>query len=354
MKKFILIAFICTAIISCKSEDVNYVTFTGEISNLKETDTLLTLVNTAKTIKKEIKINSNGAFKDTLTIDKADHFSILINGKSNGFVFLRNGFDLEMSADNNSFFKTTSYTGKGATTTNYLLAQYKLGGTFGDPRAAFALDKEEFTKKINSFRSKFDSLKKAYKDIDTLVARKNGKQNEDFFNSIEKSYDQQHAAFKNQAEAKLKLAKGKPSPKFKNYVNFKGGKKSLSSFKGKYVYIDVWATWCKPCIAQIPSLKILEKKYHNKNIEFLSISIDDERTAGSWDNALAKWKKMVKNKNLTGVQLYAGKDIAFMKEYQVTGIPRFILIDPKGNIVSANAPRPSDPSLEILFKEAGI
>ncbi len=352
MKKFILIAFICTAIISCKTEDVNYVTFAGEISNLKETDTLLVLSN--KAIKKEIKINHDGTFKDTLSLNKADYFTIVISGKNNGFVFLRNGFNLNLSADNSSFFKTVLYKGKGASTTNYLLAQYKLGTTFGDPRTAFALEKEDFTKKVSTFRSQFDSLKKAYKEIDTMVARKNGKQNDDFFNSLEKSYDQQHTAFKNQTEAKLKLAKGKPSPQFNNYINYKGGKKSLNSFKGKYVYIDVWATWCKPCLAQIPSLKILEKKYHNKNIEFLSISIDDERTAGSWDNAFAKWKKMVKSKNLTGVQLYAGKDINFMQEYQVTGIPRFILIDPKGNIVSANAPRPSDPSLEVLFKESGI
>ena len=98
----------------------------------------------------------------------------------------------------------------------------------------------------------------------------------------------------------------------------------------------------------------MEKKYHNKNINFVSISIDDKRTAGSWDNALSKWKAMVKDKNLTGTQLYAGQDIEFMKEYMVTGIPRFILIDPKGNIVDANAPRPSNPALEKLLNELGI
>ena len=63
---------------------------------------------------------------------------------------------------------------------------------------------------------------------------------------------------------------------------------------------------------------------------------------------------MVKDKNLSGVQLYAGKDTKFAEEYLINGIPRFILIDPKGNIVNANAPRPSDPNLEVLFKELGI
>lgn len=128
----------------------------------------------------------------------------------------------------------------------------------------------------------------------------------------------------------------------------------MDSFKGSYVYIDIWATWCKPCLAQIPALKGLEEKYKNKKIKFVSISIDDESTAGSWDNALSKWKNMVESKSLTGVQLYAGQDIQFMQDYQVVGIPRFLLLDPKGNIISSNAPRPSDPSLEDLFKESGI
>jgi len=215
-------------------------------------------------------------------------------------------------------------------------------------------EKNAFSKKIKAMRSSFDSLKKSYTDIDTMLVRTNDKRNNDFFNMLEKSFDQQHARAKQQDATQNKLIKGKPSPKFKNYINYKGGKTSLDALKGKYVYIDVWATWCNPCIAEIPALKSLEKKYHAKNIRFVSISIDDQKSAGSWDKALAKWRKMVKDKNLTGTQLYAGDDIAFMKAYLVTGIPRFILIDPKGNIVNPNAPRPSDPALENLFKELGI
>jgi thiol-disulfide isomerase/thioredoxin len=187
-----------------------------------------------------------------------------------------------------------------------------------------------------------------------MLIRTSKKEHSELFNTLEKSYNQQYNAAKEQAAAAIKLTKGKPSPKFTNYLNYNGGKTSLDSFKGKYVYIDVWATWCKPCIGEIPALKSLEKKYHTKNIAFVSISIDSENTAGSWENAFAKWNKMVKSKSLTGTQLYAGEDVEFIKEYVVTGIPRFILIDPKGNIVNSNAPRPSNPDLEDLFKELGI
>jgi thiol-disulfide isomerase/thioredoxin len=150
---------------------------------------------------------------------------------------------------------------------------------------------------------------------------------------------------------KLKtVAKGKPSPKFYNYENFNGGTTSLDDLKGKYVYIDVWATWCAPCKAEIPSLKKIEDKYHNKNITFVSISVDRKKDHN-------KWLKMVKEKEMKGYQLFADNDwnSDFVKAYLILGIPRFILIDPKGNIVNSNAPRPSDNSkLEDLFKSLKI
>lgn len=148
-------------------------------------------------------------------------------------------------------------------------------------------------------------------------------------------------------EKNKNLTKGKPSPQFVNYENHKGGDMSLNDLKGKYVYVDVWATWCGPCIREIPSLKEVEKKFHNENIEFVSTSIDQSKDHD-------KWITMVNEKELGGVQLMADKDWSsdFVKGYAIQGIPRFILIDPDGNIVSADAPRPSDPKLiELLEKE---
>ncbi|MEP3836860.1 MAG: TlpA disulfide reductase family protein [Algibacter sp.] len=145
------------------------------------------------------------------------------------------------------------------------------------------------------------------------------------------------------------LKKGKPSPKFTNYENHSGGKTSLDDLKGKYVYIDVWATWCGPCIQQIPHLQKVEKQFFGKNIDFVSISIDKDRD-------YEKWKTMVVEKDLGGIQLFADSDwsSAFVQEYQIQGIPKFILIDPQGNIVDANAPRPSSPKLIELLNELNI
>ena len=79
------------------------------------------------------------------------------------------------------------------------------------------------------------------------------------------------------------------SPTF-DYLNYAGGQTKLEDLKGKYVYIDVWATWCGPCLAEIPHLKKVEAAYHDKNIVFLSISIDVKKD-------YEKWKKFVTDKN---------------------------------------------------------
>jgi len=146
-----------------------------------------------------------------------------------------------------------------------------------------------------------------------------------------------------------KVAVGSPSPKFVKYENAKGGTTSLDDLKGKYVYIDVWATWCGPCKKEIPYLKKVEKQYHDKNIEFVSVSVDVEEKRKAWIN-------MVTDKEMTGIQLLADKAFKsdFIKDYAITGIPRFLLIDPEGNIVSANAPRPSDTKLIDLFNQLKI
>ena len=142
------------------------------------------------------------------------------------------------------------------------------------------------------------------------------------------------------------LTPGKKSPEF-DYENYNGGTTSLESLRGKYVYIDVWATWCGPCLREIPYIKEVEKDYRDKNIEFVAISIDE---AKDYD----KWRGMIEERELVGTHLYTGGDAwqsEFTQAYNVRGIPRFILIDPEGNIFDADTYRPSDPKLRELFDE---
>ncbi|AJR02351.1 TlpA family protein disulfide reductase [Siansivirga zeaxanthinifaciens] len=145
------------------------------------------------------------------------------------------------------------------------------------------------------------------------------------------------------------VAPGQPSPKFVNYENNAGGTTSLDDLKGKYVYIDVWATWCGPCKAEIPFLKEVEEKYHDKNIAFVSISVDQAKDHD-------KWKKLIVEKELGGIQLMADNDFKsqFIKDYFIKGIPKFILLDPSGNIIDSNAPRPSNKDLIEVFNTLNL
>ncbi|WP_299115376.1 TlpA disulfide reductase family protein [uncultured Winogradskyella sp.] len=141
------------------------------------------------------------------------------------------------------------------------------------------------------------------------------------------------------------MAKGDTSPVF-SYESVDGKIISLEDLKGKYVYIDVWATWCSPCIKQVPYLRVLEERYHNKNIVFVSISVDKEKVKDTW-------KQFIIDKQLGGIQLFADKsfDSDFMNAYAVNSIPRFILIDPEGKIIDSEAPRPSFEKTRVLLDE---
>lgn len=127
-----------------------------------------------------------------------------------------------------------------------------------------------------------------------------------------------------------------PDVLFKDPV---GTEVAMRSFKGNYVYIDLWASWCVPCIAEVPYLKALEEKYKDKNITFISLSLD----ASSDD-----WRKKMKELNLHGNQLEMGNS-EFDKLLNVVGIPHFVLYDPEGKLMLYKAPRPSSQEITTLF-----
>lgn len=127
------------------------------------------------------------------------------------------------------------------------------------------------------------------------------------------------------------LYAGKPAPDAAFY-DTTNKVMHLSDFKGKLLYVDVWATWCGPCKREIPELIRLEEEYKGKNIHFLSVSTDKD--VNTWRNYLRKNK-------MAGMQTHQSDSPSenMSNLYMVNSIPRFILIDVKGNIISADAPR---------------
>lgn len=134
-----------------------------------------------------------------------------------------------------------------------------------------------------------------------------------------------------------KLKDGNPAPSFK-LINDKGQEKSLSDYRGKYVYLDVWATWCGPCKKELPHYEEVKKLYKGKNIEFVSICVWDKKEA---------WENFLKAKSLGGEQLFNEQsDKEFTDNYMIQGVPTFVLIDKEGKLISRDAERPSDEALK--------
>lgn len=141
------------------------------------------------------------------------------------------------------------------------------------------------------------------------------------------------------------LLPGKDAPTWEA-VNIEGEKVKSTDFSGKYLYIDVWATWCGPCRREIPYMKELINSFKGKNVNFVSVSVDKEK---------ADWEKMV-SEDPFGNQLFV--DGAFQStlatQFKVNAIPRFLLIDPQGKIINVSTERPSGKIAEILNALPGI
>lgn len=333
------------AIIACKQEPKNYVTFSGKIDN-PNSDSLY--VFQARNYKKTIKVNEDGTFSDTLKV-KPGVYGIY-DGKEQAFVYLKNDADVKLLVDAENFRETIKYEGKDVENSNFLIEKSRFEDGLIDIEALKSLDSLGLEQKIESLKSEMMSFYDKNKNIDSSIIATSKNQINPMLMSLKRYVGQS-------IKLRLELPKGSDSPSFEDYENYTGGTTSLKDLRGKYVYVDVWATWCAPCKAEIPSLKKLDEEYKDKNITFVSISIDDARAhRGSMENAHEAWKTMVADEELTGLQLFAsnGWQSNFVQGYKINGIPRFILIDPDGKIVTPDAPRPSDEKLKTLFSSLNI
>jgi thiol-disulfide isomerase/thioredoxin len=341
MKKIFLL-LVAVALVSCNAGVKDYASIKGK---LKSSD-ISTISVQGKNYSKNIPVEKNGTFSDTLKVVEGAY--VLIVGVEKVPLYLKNGYDLDLDFNIPEGSKDlVIYSGKGAETNTYLVEKRNFFlSPYADPNTYFSLDEAEFQQRIEAAKIELDKSNVDIKKVDSAVVALVSNSDKMLFSYIESNYQQIHSS-----AAALEV--GKPSPVFEDYENYAGGTTSLTDLKGKYVYIDIWATWCGPCKRERPSLKALEKKFKGKNIEFVSISVDNvDGRRGSRDS----WLSMVKNEQLGGIQLFADQDFnsKFIREYNINSIPRFILIDPSGNIVEANAMRPSDPGISAYFEGLGI
>ena len=337
MKK-IVFALATLAIVSCKKEEVKPVDYTlisGKVTN--KINDKLTIVQ-GRNLIKEITLDENGVFTDTLRVDEGN-YTIHDNNQA-ASIYIKKGDHFNMTVNTEDFDKSLAFIGDGAKA-NELFATLTLLQENLDYETLISGDQAGFDTGIESFKKEYmETLNSSGDLLDSATVANQTKSLE----GMSKQLTQMFTAKKENE----KLV-GTPSPVFENYENHAGGTTSLTDLKGKFVYIDMWATWCGPCKKEIPSLKEVEAKYHGKNIEFVSISVDKA-------NAHETWVNMIKEKGMTGIQLFADNNFQskFAVDYAVNSIPRFILLDTKGNIVDADAPRPSSPKLIEVLTAQGL
>ncbi|MGV3459857.1 MAG: redoxin family protein [Flavobacterium sp.] len=138
------------------------------------------------------------------------------------------------------------------------------------------------------------------------------------------------------------LSKGNPAPLF-DAVTLEKKPFNLAQLKGKFVLIDVWATWCGPCRIQSPHFEKMAIKYKDKPVQFVAASTDRKQI---------DWIAEAKTKSKSVLQVHLSSADQFQSQYDVQGIPRFILIGPGGELINAKMPFPEDPLFEKELREA--
>jgi thiol-disulfide isomerase/thioredoxin len=386
--------------INTKTEP-NKVTITGKITNPKGESVAFSNRDTSYSTT----TNANGTFTISFDLDSATYLN-LAHGVEVTAMYVYPGDKIKLTIDTELFDETIEY--KGSSSSSYLAKKYLLeegNDFFGE--VYYMSNAEEYKAYLDSYKNsvinEFNNITDSAfinseitgidKDIEYFIGRqeKLAEYSEDaktymwktrniardfnFYAAIDSlnstdfnnMAEQYAAAFESELNkvtdadfivtAKERIKKttdswlerktavdnmpkeGEPAIDF-NYPDTDGNEFSLASFKGTLVYVDVWATWCGPCKAEIPSLQKLETDYHGKDITFMSVSVDTDKEA---------WENMVADKKLGGVQLWADGWSKITKDYAIFGIPRFLLFDAEGNVISTNAPRPSSDDIRELL-----
>jgi thiol-disulfide isomerase/thioredoxin len=170
------------------------------------------------------------------------------------------------------------------------------------------------------------------------------------FDRIRKDFPNSRAA----AEIKVASRKldgiGKP---FELTFNEAIGGKSITmaDLKGKVVVVDFWATWCGPCVSEMPKMKTLYAEYKPKGVEFIGVSLDSPEAEGG----LKQLKEFVAENGITWPQYYQGNgwESEFSVSWGINSIPAVFVVDQKGNLFSTDARGKLEAMIPELLKKGG-
>jgi thiol-disulfide isomerase/thioredoxin len=154
------------------------------------------------------------------------------------------------------------------------------------------------------------------------------------------------------AAGSIKRAEGVGKPFDLEFTDaIKGTEISIKGLKGKVVVIDFWATWCGPCVAEMPTMKKLYAQYKDKGVEFIGVSLDQSKKDGGLD----KLKSFVEKNEISWPQYYQGNywTSEFSSSWGINSIPCVFVVDADGKLYSTEARGRLEEIIPELLKKAG-
>ncbi|SEM20851.1 Peroxiredoxin [bacterium A37T11] len=298
-------------------------------------------------------INEDGEFKFTGSAPEP-HFYTVSAGENSYFVVLQNGDEVTLNADMTD--KDAKYEVSGSEVSkkikefseinNHHLAISRQiqddfrGKSTAEPAKVDSLRLEylpkfqqnvtDFSEAALAFAKKNTDNLAGFYAVSTLDPAQYEEQIIAYADAIKNKFNgnAEVAAFVKQAASLKKVGIGQQAPDFE-LANTEGKPVKLSDFKGKYVLLDFWASWCGPCRQENPNVVKQFEKYNGKGFDILGVSLDRSRS---------EWLQAIKTDGLKWTQV---SDLAFWNSkpaqlYQVTAIPASFIIDPSGKIVAKN------------------
>ncbi len=367
MKNLILIFGILFFLNSCKTNNDGY-TISGKINGAKGK----VIYFASSNITDSVKINNDNTFEFTGKITEPDFFNLYFNKTNPILLFVDSVDKIDIEADTSNF--SQNYKVSGSVTSEQIMQlQQKLNTTFNKVQQLYN------EKVLTADSAHIDSIRTVFTNESNALVENHRKEVFDFIKknpssfacltAIYQAFDSRNPVFRYETDAPYynlidsalmakepnskhtkefhsqiveikqqlnreemlgnKIKEGMEAPDFE-VPQVNGSLIKLSSFRGNYVLLDFWASWCSPCRQENPNVLIAFNKFQKKGFRVFQVSLDKDKNA--WIAAI--------NKDGLG-QWKHGSDLQYWnsapaKLYAVQSIPSNFLIDPKGNIVAKN------------------